>query len=121
MDMIVRAFPLREGKEESLRALTDQLRADKGREARSFYERFGVARETWHVQTTPQGTWVICATRIGPQKPVEAIASSFATSTDAFDRWFKQQVENLTGINPDVEPLGPATECIFDTDELPTG
>lgn len=119
MDMIVRAFPLRDGKEESVRSLTDQLRSERSEEAKEFFQRFGVIRETWHIQTTPHGTWVICATRIAPEQAAEAIASSYATSADSFDRWFKQQVENLTGINPDVEPLGPATECIFDTNELP--
>ena len=48
---------------------------------------------------------------------VSAIAQEYAASNRSFDRWFKDQVKNLSGIDPDVQPLGPPSEVIFDTQD----
>jgi hypothetical protein len=71
-----------------------------------------VTRESWHLQHTEHGSWVIGVTEIleDPETKVQA----YASSERPFDRWFKDQVQELTGIDPDVEPLGPPTETIFD-------
>ena len=117
MSLVVRAFPLAPGKEEEVHALAEELRTRRAAEAEGFYRRFGVSRESWHVQRTPHGTWVIGVTDISEQ-PVAAAADQYARSEEPFDRWFKDQVHRLTGINPDEQPLGPPTECVFDTAAL---
>ena len=48
-------------------------------------------------------------------KASEAAGREYAASEAPFDRWFKNQVRTLTGIDPDTTPLGPPTECIFDS------
>ena len=44
-----------------------------------------------------------------------AKAQAYADSIRPFDLWFKDQVRNLTGVDPNVQPLGPPSEVIFDT------
>jgi hypothetical protein len=87
-------------------------------EAAVFYYRMGVAHESWHLQETPLGPWVIGVTEVD-ERPIEAVAQEYASSQLPFDRWFKDQVKLITGIDPDERPLGPPTEMLFDTDRLP--
>jgi hypothetical protein len=114
MDLIVRAFPVIPGKEEQLRDFARQVQTQRAAEARDFYSRYGVSRESWHLQATPHGTWIIGVTQLGDM-PVHVAAQQYSESERPFDRWFKNQVHELSGINPDEQPLGPPTECIFDT------
>jgi hypothetical protein len=114
MQLIVRAFPVLPGKENEVRAFARDVQTTRATEAAEFYQRMGVARESWHLQQTPHGTWVIGVTQI-PDKPIDAAARDYAASQQAFDRWFKEQVQGMTGVNPETTPLGPPTECILDT------
>jgi hypothetical protein len=114
MDLIVRAFPVIPGKEDQLRAFAHELQTRRAAEASEFYARFGVNRESWHLQSTPHGTWVIGVTHLTGM-PIEEAADKYSASEQPFDRWFKNQVHELSGINPDEQPLGPPTDCIFDT------
>jgi hypothetical protein len=41
-------------------------------------------------------------------------ARRYAASADETDVWFKRKVLELSGIDPDREPLGPPTETVFD-------
>ena len=117
MSLVVRAFPIAPGKEDEVEALAEQLRTRRSAEAAEFYRRFGVSRESWHLQRTPHGTWVIGVTDITEQ-PVEVAAQQYSQSEEPFDRWFKDEIHRLSGINPDEQPLGPPTECVFDTAAL---
>jgi hypothetical protein len=109
MSLVVRAFPVL--KEQELRAFAQEVNGPRSAEAAEFYRRHGVTRETWHMQETAVGHWVIAVTEIADAEPA---AREYAASELPFDRWFKDQVHHLTGINPDQDPLGPPTEQIFD-------
>lgn len=113
MPLIVRAFPVLPGKEEDIRKLATEMAGSRREEAQEFYRIFGVVRESWHYQETPHGPMVIGVTDIDEDPDVKA--REFAESIRPFDRWFKDQVRNLTGVDPDVQPLGPPSEVIFDT------
>ena len=41
-------------------------------------------------------------------------AAEYAASDRPYDRWFKETVRRLTGIDPGVEPLGPPTEQVLE-------
>lgn len=118
MDLIVRAYPIPSAKVEDLRRLAATMRNERAVEATDFYARYGVSRETWHLQQTPDGCLVIGVTEVRDQ-PVEVVADRYQCSEEPFDRWFKNQVNQISGINPDEQPLGPPTECLFDTAALP--
>lgn len=115
MPLIVRAFPVLRGKEEDIRKLATEMAGPRREEAREFYRSFGVVRESWHYQETPHGPLVIGVTEVDEDPSVRA--REYAESNRPFDRWFKDQVRNLTGIDPDSQPLGPPSEVIFDTQD----
>jgi hypothetical protein len=115
MPLIVRAFPVLQGKEEDIRNLAAEMAGPRREEALEFYRHFGVVRESWHYQETPNGPMVIGVTEVEEPEAKAAKAREYAESNRPFDRWFKDQVRNLTGIDPDAQPLGPPSEVIFDT------
>lgn len=112
MPVIVRAFPVLPGKEAELRRFAAEMAGERRADAACFYRSFGVTLESWHLQHTEHGPWIIGVTEV--TEDVEAKAQAYATSQRPFDRWFKDQVEKITGINQDVEPLGPPTETLFE-------
>lgn len=110
--LVVRAFPVLPGKEQEIRKLAAEMAGPRRQDAEEFYKSFGVHRESWHFQETPHGPIVIGVTEVDD---AEKKAPQYAQSQRAFDRWFKDQVRNLTGVDPDTQPLGPPSEVIFDT------
>lgn len=120
-ERIVRAFPVLPGKRQVLEELIAAVR-DRAVEMKDFYSRFGVARETWHLQEDDGSTWIIAVTELGPAAPsVLEVADRYSASGQEFDRWFKAQVLEISGIDPDQQPLGPATEHVFDSAHLGEG
>ena len=69
MPLITRAFPLHRPVEE-LRAFAAALCGERSPDTTQFYRRYGVSHESWHVQETPTGPWVIAVTVI--DNPEEA-------------------------------------------------
>ena len=112
MELVVRAFPVLAGQEARLNEFANAVEGARASEAEDFFRRMGVARESWFRQQTDAGqTWVIIVTQISGS----ATAEDFRGSQDAFDRWFKEQVKLISGVDPEKQPLGPPTTCIFDT------
>lgn len=109
MPLVVRAFPLR-GSISDLEAFASELNGARASDAEQFYRHYGVDHESWHVQQTANGPWVIAVTALA--NPTEA-ASRYAGATEDFDVWFKNQVLSLTGVDPNKTPLGPPTREIF--------
>jgi hypothetical protein len=108
MSLLVRAFPLVCPIDE-VRQFASAL-AERKAETDAFYRNLGVTHESWHVQETPSGPWVIGVTKVGDQ--AEA-APRYAASAASFDVWFKSQVRRLCGVDPDQQPLGPPTTQVF--------
>ena len=57
MPLVVRAFPVSRSLDD-VRAFAAELKERRG-ECCGFYGQYGVSHESWHVQETPQGPWVI--------------------------------------------------------------
>ena len=116
MTIIVRAFPVLPGKEHAAREFAAALGGARRKEASAFYKHYGVTRESWHLQETPQGTFVIVATELdaSPGIQVQVQAQAYASAQGSFDRWFKDNVREICGVNADEQPLGPPTETIFE-------
>jgi hypothetical protein len=112
MPMVVRAFPVHPGKEEDVRCLAMEIAGPRREEASEFYRRFGVEHESWHLQQTDHGPWVIAITEISGHP--EKTGAAYAASELPFEAWFKKEVLRITGIDPAREPLGPPTETLLD-------
>jgi len=115
MALIVRAFPVK-GSVEDVKAFAHALETERKADAAAFYRKFGVSHESWHLQQTPNGPWIIGITMV--DKPAES-APQFAASSTEFDSWFKGQVLRITGVDQAEQPLGPPTTQVFGwSDEL---
>ena len=115
MPLVVRAFPLL-GSRSQLEAFAAALRGERANEAAQFYRHYGLTHESWHLQDTPQGPWVIAVSQI--ENPEEA-GARYAQATADFHAWFKAQVLSLTGVDPNTTPLGPPTHEVFSWSDAP--
>ncbi|HYR29944.1 MAG TPA: hypothetical protein VEU30_15855 [Thermoanaerobaculia bacterium] len=86
---------------------------ERSADVRAFYETYGISREAWFFQHANTGDVVIAVTDAA--EPVREHASDYGAAQDAFATWFKDSVKKLTGIDPNVMPLGPPTEQVFDS------
>jgi hypothetical protein len=111
MAMIVRAFPILPGKEDAALKFAQAVGGSRKEETAAFLQGFGIRRESWHLQRTPQGAFVIVVTDL--EDPPHAQAQAYGAAQDAFARWFKDNIAELCGIYADKQPLGPPTETIF--------
>ena len=109
MPRVVRAFPLRSSRSE-LESFAAQLNGQRASAAAQFFRHYGVRSESWHLQETPSGPWVIAVTEL--DNPAEA-APRFAEAIAEFDVWFKAQVKAVTGVDLNTTPLGPPTTEVF--------
>lgn len=111
MALVVRAFPVRDrnGVDTFVREL-----GDRETEARAFYNDLGVRREAWFYQRKADGNaFVIGVTDVA--EPIEPKAAQYADATDPFSVWFKAHIYALSGVDPDVTPLGPVSEIVQDS------
>jgi hypothetical protein len=106
----VRAFPILPGKEQEARELAAEMKRRRAR-TKAFYGKYGIVRESWHLQRTAAGTIVIGVTE-APR--LRKVAKRYGASADEMETWFKGRIRELTGIDPDREPLGPPTETLLD-------
>ena len=113
-DRVVRAYPMLPRYEAEIRRLAHDLTVTRADDKDDFYRRMGVLRETWHLQETSLGHWVIVVTDMA-EKQVDSAAREFASSPKDFDRWFREQIMLVTGLDPTITPLGPPTEAVFDS------
>jgi|SRR5690242_9051929 len=109
MPFVVRAFPLR-ATHDALANFASELKGRRAADASRFYRAYGVRAESWHLQNTPIGPWVIAVTEL--DDPAEA-APRYAQASEEFHAWFKAEVLSLTGVDPNVTPLGPPTTEVF--------
>ena len=109
MSLLVRAFPVVGGRGE-VEKLAAEMR-ERAADVRRFYESFGVTRESWFLQETEHGPMVIGVTEVDD---LENAARDYAQTTEHFAAWFKSRVKEISGIDPNEQPLGPPTEMIFE-------
>jgi hypothetical protein len=113
MTLIVRAFPLKpECERADLQKFIAELEGERREEAAAFRRDHGVTHESWYLQETPLGPWVIAINQVDGD--VQESSTRFAQSTGGFAAWFKQRVLELTGVDTSKEPLGPQTEPVYE-------
>jgi hypothetical protein len=110
MALVVRAFPVRD------RARVDAFVSElqhRAAETRRFYNALGVRREAWFWQDGDHQAFVICVTDV--DDPIGPAVEAYAAADGDFARWFKAQVMELSGVDPNEQPLGPVSEQVFDS------
>jgi hypothetical protein len=109
MSYSVRAFPLCRPVGE-LMAFVAELHGPRRAEAEAAYRRYGVLHDSWHVQHTPHGPWVLVVTVVEDRTKI----AEYAASTSAFEVWFKSMILALSGTDPNELPFGPPTTEIHE-------
>ncbi len=112
MEQTLFTLPILPGKIAAARAFLQELEGPRKQELAACGQSVGITKETWAIQQTPQGDFFV-AYMAG-----EDIAEAFkqvAASQTAFDRWFKQQLQETTGADLNTPPPGPISEILADT------
>jgi hypothetical protein len=114
MDHICFALPILPGKTEDARAFQRELDGPRKAEYAASEQRIGITREYWFLQQTPQGDLFLAYL----ESPDFASATDqFVTSQDPFDRWFKQRLAAVTGMDLNTPPPGPLSELLSSYEE----
>lgn len=112
MSLSLRVFPLQPGQELEFHRFCEELAGPRAEQAREFFARFGVVRETWMLQHAAHGTQIVVCSQMDHQM-LQRFAD-YGASQQEFDQWFKAQVQRLSGIDVNLMPMGPPTELAFD-------
>lgn len=93
MDQDLFALPILPGKTEAARAFLQELEGPRKQQLAACDQSMGITKEAWAIQQMPQGDLLVAY--FAGQDLAQAF-TQFAASQDAFDRWFKQQVQETT-------------------------
>ena len=104
------ALPVLPGKAEALRKFGENVNTTRRREFEASERRLNIPKEAWFLQSTPQGDLVLIY--FEHREPAKALGE-FIASQDRFDRWFKDQVKEITGVDLNQPPGGPPPEQII--------
>jgi hypothetical protein len=103
------AFPVLPGKTEATKEFAKTVIGPRYKEFDAALKRRRTTKEAWFLQKTPQGDMMMVYFEAAD---VEKTFQDFARSTEPFDRWFKDQVKALTGVDLN-QPEGSAPEQIL--------
>jgi hypothetical protein len=111
MDQTLFTLPILPGKTEAARAFLQELEGPRKQELSACGQSVGINKEIWAIQQTPQGDMLVAY--MAGENIAQAFAQVAASQT-AFDRWFKQQVQETTGADLNTPPAGPISEILTD-------
>src|SRR3954471_19567181 len=95
-------FPVKAGKEEDARAFAAETFGARRQDFEAHMARGGITRETWTLQQTPMGSFML----VWFEGDVERAFADLATE-DEFAMWFRARVLDLTGVDLGVPSDGP--------------
>jgi len=102
------AFPVLPGKSEAAKEFANSVATTRRKEYEDSLKRQGITREAWFLQKTPQGDMIVVYFEAAD---VKKAFEAQAKSQTPFDRWFKEQVKAVTGV--DMEQETPPPEMIY--------
>lgn len=109
MDQACFALPVLAGKRQAAHAFFNELETQRKKAYAASEQRLNITKESWYLQQTPQGDLLLAY--IESPSFAEAL-KSFSRSQEEFDKWFKQQVAEVTGVDLNNPPLGPLSKQV---------
>ena len=103
-------FPIQAGKEEDARAFAAETAGARLAGYEAHHARVGNTRETFTLQETPMGSFLLVWFEGDVQKAFDDLASNDSD----FIKWFRGQVLDLTGVDLAEPPDGPPPEVLLD-------
>jgi hypothetical protein len=105
------AFPILQGKEQAGRDFAAACMGERRKAFEAQLARDGVSRETWSLQDTPMGSFML----VWFEAPdVEKAFTELATNGDEFTIWFRDQVKDLTGVDLAAPPESSPPDVLVD-------
>ena len=105
------AFPILPGKEQAGRDFAATCMGNRRKGFEAQLARSGLTRETWALQETPMGSFML----VWFEAPDIAKAfTNLASLNTEFTTWFRGQVKDLTGVDLGAPPEGPPPDVLVD-------
>jgi hypothetical protein len=103
-------FPIQAGKENDARAFAAEAIGARRAEFEAHLARAETTRETWTLQETPMGSFML----VWFEGDVEKAFTDLATNDSEFVTWFRGQVLDLTGVDLRAPDDGPPPTVLID-------
>lgn len=110
--MGVVAVPILEGKLAEWEADIAELMGSRLEEFRDMNQRHGITRHRAYLAHTPDGGNLVVAVHDGPG--ADTFMQTLMQSDHTFDKWFKDHIGRVHGIDFDAPPPGPPPELRLD-------
>ncbi len=101
-------FPIQAGKEQAARAFAAEVIGARKSEFDALQAQSNLTRETWAMQETPMGSFML----VWFEGDVEKAFTDLATETSEFATWFRAQVMDVTGFDLAAPPDGPLPDIL---------
>jgi hypothetical protein len=109
MEYFNAAFPILQGKTEQALKLAADLTGTRRADYEAGLKRAGMIRETWSLQRTPIGDFMLIWFEA---ENVERVFEILAVSTEPIDVWLREQVLEVNGIDLSGPIEGPPPEFV---------
>ncbi len=103
------AFPILPGRIDAARTFASDVVGSRKAAFNEMQKGAGTTRETWSVQETPAGAFML----VWFEGNVEKAFDDLATATDDFTVWFRAQIKNVTGLDMS-EPAEGGPDLLLD-------
>ena len=103
-------FPIQPGKEEAARAFAAETIGARRSDYEAQLARGGITRETWALQETPMGSFML----VWFEGDVEKVFTDLATDDSEYGKWFRARVLDVTGVDLAAPAGGPPPAVLVD-------
>ncbi|MEO5841823.1 MAG: hypothetical protein ABIQ73_14715 [Acidimicrobiales bacterium] len=103
-------FPIQPGKEDDARAFAAEAVGARRSEYEAQLKRGGITRETWALQETPMGSFML----VWFEGDVEKTFTDLATDDSDHGKWFRARVLDVTGVDLGAPAGGPPPAILVD-------
>jgi hypothetical protein len=103
-------FPILQGKEDSARQFAAETIGARKADFEALQARSNITRETWALQETPMGSFML----VWFEGDIEKAFSDLAGDDSEFATWFRAQVKEHTGVDLGAPPEGPPPDMLID-------
>jgi hypothetical protein len=104
-------FPIQAGKEEDARAFAAETFGPRRAGFEAQLARGDITRETWSLQETPMGSFML----VWFEGDVEKTFTQLATDDSEFTTWFRARVLDVTGVDLGAPADAPPPAVLIDS------